>query len=84
MSYGNWKQLKCVFSFHNLLLKNQRIEWWKQSYGNRVMVVPNKILAMSPTIFELWVMEIDEPNTPKTFTFFFFFSIKKEINMQNV
>ena len=29
-SYGNWKQLKCVFNFHNSSLKNQRIEWWKQ------------------------------------------------------
>ena len=41
------------------------------SDGNRVMVVPNRLLAMSPTIFELrvmetklWVMEIDDPNTP--------------------
>ena len=41
------------------------------SDGNRVMVVPNGLLAMVPTIFELWVMEtkiwvmkIDEPNTP--------------------
>ena len=87
MSYGNWKQLKCVFSFHNLSLKNQRIEWWKQNYGNRVMVVPNGLLAIGPTIFELWVMktklwvmEIDDPNTPqpkRTFcvpaVFFFFF-----------
>ena len=35
------------------------------------MVVPNELLAMGPTIFELWVMEtelwvmeIDDPNTP--------------------
>ena len=35
----------------------QRIEWWKQSYGNRVMMVPNRLLAMGPIIFELWVME---------------------------
>ena len=41
------------------------------SNGNRVMVVPNGLLVMSPTIFELWVMEtklwvmeIDDPNTP--------------------
>ena len=25
-----WKHLKCVFSFHNSSLKNQKIEWWKQ------------------------------------------------------
>ena len=29
MSYGNWKHLKCVFSFHNSSLKNQKIKWWK-------------------------------------------------------
>ena len=41
------------------------------SDGNRVMVMPNGLLTMGPTIFELWVMEteirvmeIDEPNTP--------------------
>ena len=27
IEYGNWKHLKCVFSFHNSSLKNQRIEW---------------------------------------------------------
>ena len=32
--------------------------------GNRVMVQPNGLLAMDPTIFKLWVMEIDDPNTP--------------------
>ena len=29
------------------------------SDGNRVMVVPNGLLAISPTIFELWVMETE-------------------------
>ena len=28
------------------------------------MVVPNRLLAMGPTIFELWIMKIDDPNTP--------------------
>ena len=44
------------------------------SDGNRVMVVSNGLLALGPTIFELWVMEIeiwimeiDEPNTPLVF-----------------
>ena len=43
------------------------------SDGNRVMVVPNGLLAMGPTIFELWVMETElwvmeiyDPNTPLT------------------
>ena len=38
---------------------------------NRVMVVSNRFLVIGPTIFELWVMktdiwvmEIDKPNTP--------------------
>ena len=41
------------------------------SDGNRDMVMPNGLLVMGPTIFELrimetklWVMEIDDPNTP--------------------
>ena len=29
------------------------------SNGNRVMVVPNRLLAMGLTIFELWVMETE-------------------------
>ena len=29
-------------------------ELWKQSY-----CLPNKLFAMSPTIFELWVMETE-------------------------
>ena len=34
-------------------------ELWKQSYGNRVIVQPNRYWAMSPTIFELWVMKTE-------------------------
>ena len=44
------------------------------SHGNRIMVVPNRLLAMGLIIFELWVieteiwvMEIDEPNNPFSF-----------------
>ena len=51
MSYGNWKQLKCD--------------------GNRVIESQTTFCVMGLTIFELWVMEIeiwvmkiDEPNTP--------------------
>ena len=31
----------------------------KLSDGNRIMVVPNGLLVMGPTIFELWIMETD-------------------------
>ena len=43
-----------VFSVSITQLKNQRIEWWKQSYR-----LPNNLFAMGPTIFELWVMETE-------------------------
>ena len=45
-----WKHLKCVFSFHNLSLKNQRIEWWKQ----KLKTSPNKPFSHGTHIF--WVM----------------------------
>ena len=45
-------------------------DWWKQKIGNKVMVLPNGLFTISPTIFELWVMEtelwvmeIDDPNS---------------------
>ena len=50
MSYRNWKQLKCVFNFHNSPLKNQRIEWWKQSVGGAKRTSrygPHHFLVMS-------------------------------------
>ena len=57
--------------FHNSKLKNQIIEWWKQSYR-----LPNNLFAMGPTIFELWVMETENwvikksnPNGPLVFTY---------------
>ena len=48
MSYRNWKQLKCVFSFHNSSLKNQIIKLWKQSYGFHhfwVMSYRNRVMS---------------------------------------
>ena len=55
-----------VFTTHNSKIR-------ELSNGNKYMVVPIGLLAMGPTIFELWVMEteiwvmkIDEPNTPLT------------------
>ena len=32
--------------------------------GNRVMKIQTDFLAMDSTIFELWVMETQNPNTP--------------------
>ena len=46
-----WKYLKCVFSFYNLSLKNQRIEWWKQ----KLKTHPNKLLKHGTHQF--WVMD---------------------------
>ena len=57
MKTENNKNVFLVSITHNSKIK-------KLSDGNRVMVVPNELLAMGLTIFELWVMEIDEPNTP--------------------
>ena len=61
-----------VFTTHNSKIR-------ELSNGNKYMVVPIGLLAMGPTIFELWVMEteiwvmkIDEPNTlltPKSVVF---------------
>ena len=31
-----WKHLKCLFSFHNSSIKNQRIEWWKQKLKTKI------------------------------------------------
>ena len=45
-----WKHLKCVFSFHNSSLKNQRIEWWKQNLKTN----PNKLFLHGSHHF--WVM----------------------------
>ena len=52
------------------------------SYENWVTVVQNRLLAMGPTIFKLWVIEtetwvmkIDEPNTPLRFEFFIYLFI---------
>ena len=50
LSFGNWKHLKCVFSFHNLSLKNQRIKWWKQ----KLKTMPNRFLSRGTHIF--WVI----------------------------
>ena len=44
-----WRHLKCVFSFHNSSLKNQRIEWWKQ----KLKTSPNKPFRHGTHIF--WV-----------------------------
>ena len=56
-----------VFITHNSKIR-------ELSHGNRIMVVPNRLLAMGLIIFELWVieteiwvMEIDEPNNPFSF-----------------
>ena len=56
MKTENNKNVFSVSITHNSKIK-------KLSVGNRVMVVPNELLAMGLTIFELWVMEIDEQNT---------------------
>ena len=45
-----WKHLNSVFSFHNSLLKNQRIEWWKQNLKTN----PNKLSLCGSHHF--WVM----------------------------
>ena len=49
-----WVPHVCLFT--EILLS---YEWWKQSYGNRVIVWPNNLFTMDPTIFELWVMETE-------------------------
>ena len=53
-----------VFITHNSKIR-------KLSGGNRVMDFPNNLFAMGPTIFKLWVMEIENwvmetshPNNP--------------------
>ena len=56
METENNKNVFSVSITHNLKIK-------ELSDGNRVMMVPNELLAMGLTIFELWVMEIDEQNT---------------------
>ena len=61
--YGNaiklWfmetKNIWNVFSVS--ITHNSKIK--ELSDGNRVMVVPNGLLAIDPTIFELWVMETE-------------------------
>ena len=57
------------------------------SYENKVMVMPNGLLVMGPTIFELWVieteiwvMEIDEPNTPLMFHRFGSMNISRQLS----
>ena len=52
MSYGNRKQLKCVFSFHKSKIR-------ELSDGNRVIESQTTFCVMGPTIFELGVMEIE-------------------------
>ena len=54
MSYRNWKQLKCVFSFHNSKIRELSDgnwvtdhEWWS----------PNKCSYVGPTNFGSWVMK---------------------------
>ena len=57
--YITWKYLKYVFSFHNSLFKNQRIDGnknWKHTQTNH--------LVMGPTYFELWAMETENPIHP--------------------
>ena len=80
-----WKHLKCVFSFHNSSLKNQRIEWWKQNLKTN----PNKLSLCGPTIFELWVIKIElwvmEIQKPRgcLVVFFFFFSHHSSFNFRH-
>ena len=50
-----WKHLKCIFSFYNSSLKNQKIEWWKKNLKTN----PNKLLSMGSTIFKWWVIKIE-------------------------
>ena len=45
-----WKHLKCVFSFHNSSLKNQRIKWWKRNLKTNL----NKLSLRGSHHF--WVM----------------------------
>ena len=45
-----WKNLKCVFNFHNSSLKNKIIKWWKQNLKTN----PNKLSLHRSHHF--WVM----------------------------
>ena len=47
------KTPKMCFQFHNSLLKNQRIEWWKQSYELWKHEIQTSLLVMGPIIFKL-------------------------------
>ena len=80
-----WKHLKCVFSFHNSSLKNQRIEWWKQNLKTN----PNKLFLLDPTIFELWmietklwVMETQKPNSPLPFSYHGHWNLLKQVSQR--
>ena len=50
LCFGNWKHLKCILSFYNSSLKNQRIKWWKQN----LKTMSNRLLNHETHIF--WVM----------------------------
>ena len=67
METENTFWLFSVSIIHNLKIR-------ELSDGNRVMVQPNGLLAMGPTIFGLWVMETENwvmetshPNSPLVF-----------------
>ena len=55
LSYELWKQKTQLFSVSKT--HNSKIR--KLSDKNRVMVVPNGLLVMGPTIFKLWVMKTE-------------------------
>ena len=56
-SYGNWKHLKCVFSFHNSSLKNQRIEWSKQKLKSKFKRTSQPWIPPFLS-YELWKQQI--------------------------
>ena len=71
MSYGNWNSQKL---FLVSITYNSKIR--ELSDGNRVIVCQTNLFVIGPTIFELWVMEIEnwvteigKPNNP-LFTLF--------------
>ena len=60
---GNWKHLKCVFSFHNSWLKNHIIEWWKQKLETKLLKSKQPFESWVPLFlsYELWKLEIQTP-----------------------
>ena len=56
-----WKYSKCVFSFHNSSLKNQRIEWLKQKLKNKSK---HALLPWDPLVLSYGWWKTWNPNNP--------------------